>query len=456
MRVVKENLVRRRSRHLAGAGELQPRCRGCCGRARVRRAPRACGTGRARPSRPYRESSACVAFTAFRFEPAFDAPQFLSILHCENVLNLGVKRIRAMEDADRSSKLSASNDELLLLAVRIVCLGFLGYWSLILIRPFLTIIVWSIIIAIALYPIFDWLSAKLYGHRALAAVAVTILSLLVMLGPATWLALSLAETVRTLLARLGDGTLTFPPPSDAIKAWPLIGEKIYESWLLASTNLRALVIEAAPHLKPLGSSLLNAAGSIGINLLKFIIAVVISGFLLIPGPSLIHSIKNVLSRVAARGEEFVDLAGATIRNVSRGIIGIAILQALLAGVGLLFAGVPAAGLFSLLVLVFGIIQIGPSVILLPLIIWSWFTMDTTTAVLFTLYMVPVNLLDNMLRPLVAKGLSTPMPVILIGVLGGTLVHGMIGLFVGPIVLSIAWQLLVVWTRDTSRSTPTAP
>jgi predicted PurR-regulated permease PerM len=388
-----------------------------------------------------------VAFTAVRFEPAFDAPQFLSILHCENILNLGVKRIPAMEDADQSSKLSASNDELLLLAVRIVCLGFLGYWSLILIRPFLTIIVWSIIIAVALYPIFDWLSAKLYGHRALAAVAVTILSLLVMLGPATWLALSLAETVRTLLARLGDGTLTFPPPSDAIKAWPLIGEKIYESWLLASTNLRALVIEAAPHLKPLGSSLLNAAGSIGINLLKFIVAVVISGFLLIPGPSLIHSIKNVLSRVAARGEEFVDLAGATIRNVSRGIIGIAILQALLAGVGLLFAGVPAAGLFSFLVLVLGIIQIGPSVILLPLIIWSWFVMDTKTAVLFTLYMVPVNLLDNILRPLVAKGLSTPMPVILLGVLGGTLVHGMIGLFVGPIVLSIGWQLLVVWIRD---------
>jgi predicted PurR-regulated permease PerM len=269
-----------------------------------------------------------------------------------------------------------------------------------------------------------------------------------MLGPATWLALSLAETVRMLLLRLGDGSLTFPPPSEAIKAWPLIGEKIYENWLLASSNVRALVIEAAPHLKPLGSSLLNAAGSIGINLLKFIIAVVISGFLLVPGPSLIHSIKNLLSRVAAvRAGEFVDLAGTTIRNVSRGIIGIAILQALLAGVGLLFAGVPAAGLFSFLVLLLGILQIGPSIILLPLIIWSWFAMDTTMAVLFTLYMVPVNLLDNLLRPLVAKGLSTPMPVILIGVLGGTLVHGLIGLFVGPIVLSIGWQLVVVWTRD---------
>ncbi len=328
-----------------------------------------------------------------------------------------------MNDDQRSLKLSASNEELVVLAIRIVCLGLLAYWSLILIRPFLTVIVWSIIIAVALYPIFDWLSAKLYGHR-----------------------------VRMLLARFGDGSLAIPPPSEAVKAWPLIGEKIYEIWLLASTNLRAVLVEAAPHLKPLGSSLLNAAGSVGINLLKFSVALVISGFLLVPGPSLIHSIKNVLGRVAAgRGEEFVDLAGATIRNVSRGIIGIAILQALLAGIGLLFAGVPAAGLFSFLVLLLGVLQIGPSVILVPLIIWSWFAMDTTMAVLFTLYMVPVNLLDNVLRPLVAKGLSTPMPVILIGVLGGTLVHGMIGLFVGPIVLSIAWQLLVVWTRDRPKS-----
>jgi predicted PurR-regulated permease PerM len=194
--------------------------------------------------------------------------------------------------------------------------------------------------------------------------------------------------------------------------------------------------------------LLNAAGSVGINLLKFIVALIISGFLFIPGRTLITPIKNIVGRVATgRGEEFVDLAGATIRNISRGIIGIAILQALLAGIGLLFAGVPAAGLFSFLVLFLGIIQIGPSVVIVPLIIWSWFAMDTTVAILFTLYMVPVNLLDNVLRPLVARGLRTPMPVILIGVLGGTLAHGLMGLFVGPIVLSIAWQLLVAWIYD---------
>src|SRR5262249_27648086 len=124
--------------------------------------------------------------------------------------DLDSERTSAVNDDDRSLKLSASNEELVVLVVRVVCLGLLGYWSLILIRPFLTIIVWSIIIAVALYPIFDWLSAKLYGHRALAAIAITVFTFFVMLGPATWLALSLAETVRMLLARLSDGTLAIP------------------------------------------------------------------------------------------------------------------------------------------------------------------------------------------------------------------------------------------------------
>jgi len=142
------------------------------------------------------------------------------------------------------------------------------------------------------------------------------------------------------------------------------------------------------------------------------------------------------------------MAGATVRTISRGIIGVAVLQSLLAGIGLIVAGVPAAGLISFLVLLLGIVQIGPSIILLPLVIWSWFAMDATSAVVFSLYMIPVNLLDNALRPLVmGKGLGTPIWIILLGVFGGTIVHGMIGLFVGPVILSIAWQLIMLWTRN---------
>lgn len=354
-----------------------------------------------------------------------------------------------LNDEDWPSAFGASDDTFLVSAIRVACLGLLTYWSLILIKPFLTVIVWSVIIAVAVYPAFDWLSRKLGGRRALAAAVITVAGLVVLLGPATWLGLSLAESTRILIARIGAGTIAIPPPNEAIKSWPLIGDKLFELWQLASTNLQALLLEIAPQFKSLGTRLLSAAGSVGINLLKFILAAVISGFLLIPGPTLVQSCKNFLRHVAAtRAEAFVDLAGATIRNVSRGVIGIAILQTLLAGIGLLFAGIPAAGLFSLLVLLLGIVQVGPSIVLIPLLVWVWFTKDTLTATLFTAYILPVNLIDNVLRPLVmAKGLTTPMPVILVGVIGGTLAHGMIGLFVGPIVLSIAWQLLVVWTGE---------
>jgi predicted PurR-regulated permease PerM len=365
-----------------------------------------------------------------------------------------------VKDESRSLTLNKSDEAFVVLAIRLVCLGLVGYWAFILIKPFLTIVIWSTIIAVALYPIFEWLSARFVGHRALAATIITVCSLVVMLGPATWLGLSLADSVRTLSARLSDGTLAIPPPPERVKAWPVIGNNAYETWQLASTNLRQMVTQAAPHLKPLGAGVLAAAGSVSINLLKFIIATVISGFLFIPGPRLVHSVKNIFQHLAAkRGEMFVDVAGATIRNISRGVIGIAIVQALLAGIGLIVAGVPGAGLISFAVLLLGIIQIGPAIILIPVVIWSWFAMDTSMAALFSAYMILVGLLDNILRPLVmAKGLSTPMPVILVGVFGGTLAHGMIGLFIGPIVLSIAWQLLALWFRDEipSRDLPAQP
>lgn len=354
-----------------------------------------------------------------------------------------------IDETKAPDEFEASTKLLIILALRLACLGLLIYWSVVLVWPFLAVIVWSVVFAVALYPVFRWTAAKLGGRRVLAATIITVVSLAVILGPVAWLGLSLAGSVRLLIERLGDGTLALPPPPDAIRSWPLIGEKTYEIWHLASTNLKALLISASSDLKPVATGVLRAAGNAGLNLLKFLVGVAISGFLFVPGRSLVYSAKNMLRPILSeRGEEFVDLAGATIRNVSRGVIGISVLQALLAGIGLLVAGIPAAGLLSFLALVLGIIQIGPSVVLVPLVIWAWFAMDTTPALIFTAYMLPVSLLDNVLRPIVmAHGLATPMLVMLVGVIGGTLVHGLIGLFIGPVVLSIAWQLLLMWTAE---------
>jgi predicted PurR-regulated permease PerM len=335
------------------------------------------------------------------------------------------------------------------LAIRLAFLGLLLFLSLTIIRPFIETIAWSVVLAVALYPVFSLVAKWLGGRRRLAAALITILLLLIVLGPATWLGLDLVEVLRTIYERLESGAISIPQPIATVKKWPLIGEQLFEFWELASTNLKAALVKVAPHLKPLGSSLLGAAGSIGTGILQFFASVIIAGFLLSPGPSLVEAVTAFLRRrVSRRGGEFVQLAGATIRNVSQGVIGVSLLQALLAGTGLMAVSVPGASLIAFFVLILGIVQIGPSVILIPVIIWSWITMETTTALIFTAYMVPVNLIDNILRPiLMTRGLTTPMLVIIIGAVGGTLSNGIIGLFVGPIVLAVAWDLLVTWVRE---------
>jgi predicted PurR-regulated permease PerM len=335
------------------------------------------------------------------------------------------------------------------LTIRLGVLGLLLYLSVTLIRPFITIAIWSVVLTVALYPMYDWMVDGLGGRRRLAAILLTIVSLLTVIGPATWLTLGLIDSLRTLSEHLDMSVLRLPPPPETVKSWPVIGDPIYQFWDLASTNFQAAFAKTAPYLKPLGSTLLQIATNAGSGAIKFIIAVVVAGFLFSPAPLLVNAITTFSRRLASeRGEKFVQLAGATIRAVSRGVIGISALQAFLAGLGLMVAGIPGASLITSAVLILGIIQIGPSIVLIPLIIWSWTAMETTTALLFTAYMIPVSLLDNILRPLVmARGLETPMLIILIGVIGGTISYGITGLFLGPIVLAVIWELLVAWIRE---------
>jgi predicted PurR-regulated permease PerM len=335
------------------------------------------------------------------------------------------------------------------IAIRLVALGLLLYWSLILVRPFISIVIWSVVLTVALYPVFEWMASRLGERRRLAAVLITLLSLLVVIGPATWLALGLVDSLRMISERLDFSTLSIPPPSTSVKGWPLIGEPIYQFWDLASTNFRAAIAKLMPQLKPLGSNLLRIGADTGLGIIKFLVSIIIAGFLFSSAPMLAEAVKKFSRRLnPTRGEEFVIQAGATIRAVSRGVIGISVLQALLAGIGLMVAGIPQASLIAFSVLIFGIIQIGPSIILIPVIIWAWTFMETSSALLFTAYMVPVNLIDNFLRPIVmGRGLKTPMLVILVGVIGGTLAYGITGLFLGPIVLAVIWELLVAWIRE---------
>jgi predicted PurR-regulated permease PerM len=332
--------------------------------------------------------------------------------------------------------------------VRLAFLGLFAWWSLELVRPFAPIVIWAILLAVALYPAYAGLARWFGGRPRLAAATVTLIALAIVLGPVSVLATSLADSLQWLASGLASGTLKVPPPPAGLDEWPVVGPQIDEAWTLAASNLDEAVHRYGVVLMPAGGTVLGRLAAIGGDVLKFVASVVIAGFLFRPGPWLAAGARAFASRlIAPRGAHFVDLAGATIRNVSRGVIGVALLQALLAGAILYIAGIPGAGLIAFGVLILCIVQIGPAPILLPVLIWIWMSHATSFALVLTLLLVPVSLIDNLLKPiLMARGLSTPMLVILTGVIGGTLGYGLVGLFLGPVVLSVFYELVVAWTR----------
>lgn len=348
-----------------------------------------------------------------------------------------------------------SGEEIIQLAIRLGLLAFLLYWSFILVQPFIPIFAWSVVLAVALYPVYNWLSVHLGDRPKLAAVIITVVSLAIVIGPATWLGLGLIEGLRSFAGQLDSGRLIVPSPPESVKDWPVVGAQLYTLWDQASTNLRAVLSEIAPHLKPLAGPVFAFAGSASLGTLKFIASVLLAGFLFPSGPRLVAAIRSVQARlVSQRGQDFVALAGATIRTVSQGVIGIAVLQSLLFGIGLKLAGVPSAGVLAFAVLVLAIMQIGSAIVLIPVIIWIWTTKAFMAALLITIYLLVVGLADNVLKPmLMGRGLSTPALVIFIGLLGGTIAHGIVGLFIGPIILAVAWELMMAWIRADQASAP---
>src|SRR5882762_8550815 len=263
-------------------------------------------------------------------------------------------------------------DDVIQLVIRLGLLAFLIYWTFVLIRPFVPILAWSIVLAVALYPVFSLLSRLLGGRPMLAAAILTIINLGIVIGPATWLGLSAVEGLKEFAGNLSAGNLVVPSPPEGVKDWPLMGPRLYELWSQASNNIRAALREVAPHLKPVAGTLLALAGNAGVGTLKFLLAVALAGFLFPYGPQLVAAGRGFLSRVVPeQSEHFLESAGATIRAVSQGVIGIAIIQSLLAGIGFKLAGIPSAGLLALAILLLTIMQIGAAIVLLPVIIWLW-------------------------------------------------------------------------------------
>jgi predicted PurR-regulated permease PerM len=333
--------------------------------------------------------------------------------------------------------------------IKIVVLTILAVWTFFLIKPFLIPVIWGMILAVATEPFIAKIARILGGRRSMVSVLFVLVIIAALVIPTLFLVSSSIETVQTLTENVQDKTLVVPPPPAKVADWPLIGDQVYETWQKASTNLEGALKQYLPQLKKAGGVLLGSFGGGIAGLFMVIISTCIAGVFLAKAEKSSKIAEKIIKRVAGeKGAEITTLATATIRGVMLGVVGVAVIQAILSAVGMLVAGVPAAGLWALLVLVCAVIQLPPILVLGPVAAYVFSAADTTTAVLFLVWAIIVSASDGVLKPmLMGRGVDIPMLVILIGALGGMMSSGIIGLFVGAVVLAIMYILFMAWVDE---------
>ena len=322
----------------------------------------------------------------------------------------------------------------------------LALWSFKIFSPFLGPVVWGMIIAIATYGLFLKLRDLMGGKNGLAATVFTLLALALLLTPTIMLSESLMVSAQTLSQRLEAGDFDVPPPPESVSEWPLIGDRVYDGWHLASSNLEEALSRIEPQLRKFSSWLLSTAVGTGLGILAFMFAIIIAGIFLANADACAKAARAIFVRLAGqRGGEMVDLARDTVNSVAKGVLGIALIQTFFLSLGMIVAGIPAAGVLSVVTLLFAVAQVPMLLLYIPIIAVYFSIAETTPATIFAVWSIFFCFADGFLKPLLlGRGLTVPMLVILIGVIGGMVSYGIIGLFIGPIILAFTYSLFMIW------------
>jgi predicted PurR-regulated permease PerM len=339
------------------------------------------------------------------------------------------------------------------LALRIAALFLVLYWVIQILAPFIPAIAWGVIIAVACFPAYRWLLQRLDGRTGLTATLFTLLLLVVLIVPAVWLGKNLVVWGADIAGRLNDGTLDIPPPPDRVASWPIIGERVHDAWALASTNLSAALKTAESQVRTVVLWLLGAGASVSKDVLQFALSILIAGVFLAKAEGAAGFARKFFNRfIPATDWDFAAMSEQTIRSVAVGVIGVALIQAALIGVALLAIDVPGAAILIIATVLLGIIQLPATLITIPIIIWVWGAHETLTAAIFSAYIIPAGLADNVLKPLLlGRGSDAPMLVIFIGAIGGFVTSGIIGLFIGAVIMVLAYELFNAWLNVGNKS-----
>lgn len=344
--------------------------------------------------------------------------------------------------------------------IRVVLIGFLAYFCYRALSPFLSLLAWSIILAVTLYPLHQMLSRRVGGRQWLASVILLLVGILLIVVPTVLLMNSFADSVRGFIDGVQNHTLQVPPPPVGAADWPVIGKTVNEYWSRAYNDLPGLVQSMQPKLSEIARYALGVVASIGSTMLLFLASFIIAGILMPYGESGERTFRSIFERTAGpeKAATLSNLSIATIRTVALGVIGIAAIQAILVGSALLLAGVPAAGVLAIITLVLGLAQVPAVIVTIPAIayIWASGNYSTTQAATYTIILLVVGMADNVLKPIMlGRGVDTPMPVILLGALGGMATGGILGMFIGATALALGYEIFMAWIRE-SRPEPTVP
>jgi predicted PurR-regulated permease PerM len=336
--------------------------------------------------------------------------------------------------------------------IRVSLIGALAVLCFYVISPFLTLMVWSIILAVTLYPVHQAVARRIGGKQGLTSTILVILGIFLVVTP-TWLLMnSFADSVHSFVGAVQHNTLHVRPPQEGVKNWPLVGKKTYDAWAKASADLPALVQSMQPKIGELAREAVGVVARIGRTMLLFLASFIVASIVMAYGESASQSARAFFHRVAGpdRGESLGKLSIATIRAVALGVIGVAAIQAILVGLALLLAGVRIAGVLAIITLVLGIAQVPAIIVTLPVIIYIWASGDYSTgaAIAHTVILLLTGMADNVLKPLMlGRGVDVPMPVILFGALGGMATAGILGMFVGATALALGYTLFKSWVSS---------
>ncbi|OBT07931.1 AI-2E family transporter [Vibrio sp. UCD-FRSSP16_10] len=330
--------------------------------------------------------------------------------------------------------------------IKIVIVGLLLFWCFQILKPFALLVVWGAIIATALFPVVKTIESKTGLSQGKSSWLLSLSAVALLILPTYLIGDSLFDTAGNIYQQVQEGTLQLKAPSESIKSWPVVGEKLYAALLGFSLNLTNTLLEYSEQIKDVLGTVASAIGSVGGSVLQFVISLLIAGVFMTNAQACEKSFQQIAVRLAGEyGTQFTQLSVATVRSVVQGVIGVAVIQSIMAGIGLYFADIPFAGLWMLAVLIVAIIQLPPILALIPALIFAWTTDSTLVAGIFTVWCVLVSASDAVLKPmLMGRGTDIPMLVILLGAIGGMAMSGIVGLFVGAVVLAVTHRLFVAW------------